>query len=100
MKCQTCGQPLKGNKALKAKEAQLLEIVQRITGRNFRVLPQRGISKLLDTYALHEIEYALTNLSHDKWHREHLMGLDYLLRPTTIDKFLNQKSNVPARGYA
>lgn len=70
-------------------ETELLEIVKQVTKRNFRVLP-RGTKKLLDTFSLVEIDGALRALAADDWHRPKLreLSLDYLLRPSTIDKFL------------
>ena len=70
---------------------ELLEVVNTVLGKKFRVLPERGVTKLLATFSLEEIKIALTALKKDEWHAEHLPGLkiDYLIRSTTIDKFLS-----------
>ena len=71
-------------------EAKLLALLNEKTRRNFRVLPI-GHKKLLDKFSLEEIAIALTRLGNDPWHKERLNGLpsDYLLRSSTIDRFLN-----------
>jgi len=71
-------------------EKELLETVNRITKRAFRTLPNKGVKKLLDTFTLVEISSSLSALAADDWHAERLkeLSLDYLIRPTTIDKFL------------
>lgn len=68
----------------------LLILVNKVLGREFRVLPERGVKKTLDNFSLEEIEMALTALARDDWHREKLkeLKLDYFIRSTTIDKFL------------
>jgi|GEM_PF-6655343 len=69
-------------------EAELLKVINQTLKREFRVLP-RGCKKTLDLFTLQEIEIALTNLAADAWHGPKIkqLKLDYLLRPTTIDKF-------------
>lgn len=71
---------------------QLLALVNEVTGRNFRTLPDRGVKKTLDAFSLDEIRAALTALVADDWHKEHLkeFKIDYLIRSTTIDKFMDQ----------
>ena len=71
-------------------EQDLLVLVNKVLGREFRVLPERGVKKTLDAFSLEEIELALTALARDDWHREKLkeLKLDYFIRSTTIDKFL------------
>jgi len=78
----------------------LLALVNKITGRNFRTLPERGVKKTLDVFSMVEIEYALRALAADDWHRERLseFKIDYLIRSTTIDKFLGKAT--PATGDA
>lgn len=73
-------------------EKELLVLVNKITKRAFRTLPNKGVKKLLDTFTLVEISSSLTALAADDWHAERLkeLSLDYLIRPTTIDKFLGQ----------
>lgn len=73
----------------------LLTILNEKTGRSFRVLP-RGSTKLLQVFSLGEIEKALAVLATDPWHEQRLgeLSSDYLLRSTTIDKFL---TGTPAR---
>lgn len=68
---------------------QLLSLVNRVTQREFRTLP-RGSKKTLNLFSLAEIETALRALAVDDWHEPKLKELssDYLLRATTIDKFL------------
>lgn len=71
-------------------EKNLLALVNKVLGREFRVLPERGVKKTLDAFSLVEIEMALTALARDDWHREKIkeLKLDYFIRSTTIDKFL------------
>jgi len=71
-------------------EKELLKIANQVTKRNFRVLP-RGTKKLLDTFSLVEIEAALRAEAADPWHRDRLkeLSLDYMIRPSTIDKFMS-----------
>lgn len=71
-------------------EKDLLALANKVLGREFRVLPERGVKKTLDAFSLVEIEMALTALARDKWHREKIkeLKLDYFIRSTTIDKFL------------
>lgn len=71
-------------------EKNLLSLVNKVLGREFRVLPERGVKKTLDAFSLVEIEMALTALAQDKWHAPKLkeLKLDYFIRSTTIDKFL------------
>ena len=78
----------------------LLSLVNKITGRNFRTLPERGVKKTLDAFSMVEIESALRALAADDWHRERLseFKIDYLIRSTTIDKFLGKAT--PATGDA
>lgn len=73
------------------KQKQLLSLVNEITGRSFRTLPDRGVKKTLDAFSLEEIKSALTALAADPWHAEKLkeFKIDYLIRSTTIDKFLD-----------
>lgn len=68
----------------------LLILVNKVLGREFRVLPERGVKKTLDAFSLVEIEMALTALARDSWHASKLkeLKLDYFIRSTTIDKFL------------
>lgn len=72
-------------------EKNLLALVNKVTGRNFRTLPERGVKKTLDAFSLEEIEMALRALANDSWHREKLkeLNISYLTRSTTIDKFLD-----------
>lgn len=73
-------------------EKNLLALVNEVTGRSFRTLPERGVKKTLDAFSLEEIEHALRALARDPWHAEKLkeFKIDYLIRSTTIDKFLGQ----------
>ena len=73
-------------------EKELLILVNKVTHRAFRTLPNKGVKKLLGTFTLVEISSALTALAADDWHAERLkeLSLDYMIRPTTIDKFLSQ----------
>lgn len=73
-------------------EKELLKIINQVIGREFRTLP-RGYKKTLDLFSLEEIKTSLTNLSADAWHSERLktLKLDYLIRATTIDKFLSEE---------
>lgn len=72
------------------KKIELLKIVNAVCNRNFRTLPERGVKKTLDTFSLDEIRQALELLVADSWHKERLSGLsiDYLVRSTTIDRFV------------
>ena len=78
----------------------LLSLVNKVTGRNFRTLPERGVKKTLDAFSMVEIESALRALAADDWHRERLseFKIDYLIRSTTIDKFLGKAT--PSTGDA
>lgn len=68
---------------------ELLRVLNETTGRNFRVLPAQGCTKLLKTFTLDEIRYALEAMMRTPWHQRMVKELssDYLLRPTVIDKF-------------
>lgn len=72
----------------------LKELLNKVTGRNFRVLPN-GYKKTLKEFTLEEIEKALLTMKKDKWHSERWGSLksDYLIRSSTIDNFLNKKSS-------
>jgi len=82
---------------LTKQKKDLLLLVNKITNRNFRTFPERGVKKTLDNFSLVEIESALRALVEDDWHREKVkeLSIDYLIRSTTIDKFLAQGK--PAR---
>lgn len=82
------------NKSYVELEKKLLVLVNEVTGRNFRTLPERGVKKTLDAFSLEEIKSALRALAADPWHREKLreFKIDYLIRSTTIDKFLGQST--------
>lgn len=88
------------NKSAAAK-SQLLLVVNRITGRSFRTLPERGVKKTLDAFTLEEIEKALTALAKDDWHKDKIkeLSIDYLIRSTTIDKFLGIAEASQTEGY-
>lgn len=77
----------------------LLILVNKVTGRGFRALPQRGWKQTLEMFTMDEIERALTALARDEWHKSKLkeFKIDYLIRPTTIDKFLSQAKPVTAQ---
>lgn len=83
-------------------EKNLLSLVNKITGRSFRTLPERGVKKTLDAFSLEEIESALRALTADPWHRDKLreFKIDYLIRSTTIDKFLGQATPATADAKA
>lgn len=70
-------------------------LVNEVTGRNFRTLPERGVKKTLDAFTLDEIRAALTALAADSWHKPKLkeLSIDYFIRSTTIDKFKDTKPN-------
>ena len=81
----------------KQKEEDLLSLVNKITGRNFRVFGTKsGVKRTLDTFSLEEIESALTALAHDPWHQPKLkeLSVDYFIRSTTIDRFLGVVSDL------
>lgn len=80
--------------SLESRKMKLLSLVNRVTGRNFRVLPEKGVKKTLDAFSLVEIEQALTALAADPWHKPKLkeLSLDYFIRSTTIDKFATSKT--------
>lgn len=86
--------PVNNNKTNKTTyvklEKELLALVNNTLGREFRVLPERGVKKTLDAFSLVEIELALTALARDDWHREKIkeLKMEYFIRSTTIDKFL------------
>jgi len=75
----------------KQKEEELLLLVNKITGRNFRVFGiKSGVKKLLNTFSMVEIESALSALANDDWHKDKIktFSVDYFIRSTTIDRFL------------
>lgn len=78
------------NKSYVDLQNSLLALVNKITHRSFRTLPDRGVKKTLDVFSLDEIERALTALANDDWHKERIkeFRINYLIAPTTIDKFL------------
>lgn len=83
------------NNSIVENEKSLLLLVNKITGRNFRVFGTKsGVKKTLDTFTLVEIESALTALARDPWHRPKLkeLSIDYFIRSTTIDRFLDTKA--------
>jgi hypothetical protein len=88
-----------GSASLTKQKNDLLALVNRVIGRSFRTLPEKGVKKTLDAFSLEEIEIALTALSRDElWHKDKLkeLSLDYLIRSTTIDKWLQlgQKTGI------
>lgn len=85
-------------------ESTLLSLVNKVVGRDFRTLPERGVKKTTDAFTMEEIERALVALTEDDWHKDKLkeFKIDYLIRSTTIDKFLaiaNEK-HAPSRTQA
>ena len=82
--CPTCGQPIKPKQD---KTEHLLRLVNETLGRQFRVLP-RGAGKIIILYKPSEVTMALKNMATNPWLQAHPQGLDYLLRPTTIDMYL------------
>lgn len=74
-------------------EKKLLSILSARTKRSFRVLPT-GSKKLLATFSLEEIDKALSRMAEEPWHKQRLgeLSSDYMLRASTIDKFLNNES--------
>lgn len=86
---------------LTKQKKDLLVLVNKVTNRNFRTLPERGVKKTLDAFSMVEIEYALRALAADDWHRERLseFKIDYLIRSTTIDKFLGKAAPESGDAY-
>jgi hypothetical protein len=78
-------------------KSQLLALVNEITGRQFRTLPEKGVKKTLDAFTIEEIRTALTALARDPWHQPKLkeLSIDYFIRSTTIDRFMGK---APAPG--
>ncbi len=77
----------------KQDEKKLLDLVNRITSRSFRVFGTKsGVGKTLKAFSFDEVETALKALVQDSWHRPRLkeFSIDYFIRATTIDKFLSQ----------
>lgn len=97
-------EPEKNSQAAE-QQAALLVLVNKHTGRSFRTLPARGTSKLLKDFTLDELSSALAALAADPWHKDMLsqkkLSIEYLIRPTTIDKFLQvaQRTPAPAAAY-
>lgn len=91
----TITQPTKSAKAdnTPKKGGLLLSLVNTITHRNFRTLPDRGVKKTLDAFTLEEIERALRAMAADEWHKERMktLPLPYFIRSTTIDRFLTDE---------
>ncbi len=79
------------------KKDELLAILNRETGRNFRVLPSTGMAKLMKSFTPDEISMALHALCRDGWHAGKIKELssEYLLRATTIDKWLQVAQRSP-----
>lgn len=77
-------------------KTSLLALVNEITGRQFRTLPEKGVKKTLDAFSLDEIRTALTALAHDPWHKPKLkeLSIDYFIRSTTIDRFMGVVSTL------
>lgn len=75
---------------LTKQKKDLLVLVNKVTNRNFRTLPERGVKKTLDAFSLVEVESALRALVEDDWHKDKVkeLSIDYFTRSTTIDKFL------------
>jgi hypothetical protein len=86
------------NVDLEKSKSALLILVNEVTGRSFRTLPERGVKKTLDAFTLDEIRAALTALAADSWHKPKLkeLSIDYFIRSTTIDKFKDIKPNPSA----
>lgn len=83
-------------KGVGVNEKILLDMINSLTGRSFRTLP-RGSAKTLKLFSQSEIGTALDNMKRDGWHSEKMkdLSIDYMLRATTIDKFLTQKPSGP-----
>lgn len=75
---------------IKAKDKELLNLLNEKTNRNFRTLP-RGYKETISKFSLEEIGQALDNMKKDVWHAPRLGELksDYLLRSSTIDNMLS-----------
>ncbi len=71
---------------------ELLNILNEVVGREFRILPKVA-KKTAQMFSLDEIRLALKNLTKDEWHKTKFKDLssDYLLKSSTIDKFLSRK---------
>jgi hypothetical protein len=77
-------------------ELELLNLVNKITGRKFETLPPVHKSTL-SQFSLSQIESSLKNLIMDDWHQPKMkvVGLDYLLRPHTLKRFLASAKEAP-----
>lgn len=84
---------------MKPEKAELLlSTFREATGKRTRVLPSTGMAKLMDAYSIEEIEQALLALMKDPWHKERIgsLSVEYLLRPTTIDKWYEISLSTPS----
>lgn len=93
--------PASRGESTNEKKQELLRLVNQETGRNFRTLPEKGTVKLLATFSLVEIKTALAALAVDEWHKDKLksLSIDYFVRATTIDRWLNQTKKIDPRVY-
>lgn len=80
-------------KVLGKNEQELLSVLNEVTGRNFKVLPQSS-KETLKSFSIEEIRNALTKMIREPWHKAKVSELssDYMLRVSTIDKFQSAKS--------
>lgn len=70
----------------------LLDVLNEVCERSFRAVP-KSAHATAKSFTADEVRTALTKLVKDEWHQERIGGLnaEYLLRATTIDKFLTAK---------
>ncbi len=71
----------------------LLNVLNEVKGRSFKVLPKSS-NETLKSFTVEEIEKALIKMVRDPWHAPKVSELssEYMLRVSTIDKFHSAKS--------
>jgi hypothetical protein len=71
-------------------ETELLSLLNQITKRSFRVLP-KSAKATVQKFSVDEIKTALGKMMNDPWHKTKadVLSSDYMLRVSTIDKFLS-----------
>lgn len=74
-------------------EEKVLSVLNSRTNRKFRDIPKTA-KQTMKKFSIEEIDLALSRLIKDNWHIPKLETLssDYLLRSSTIDKFLSVES--------
>jgi hypothetical protein len=80
---------IKNNKHMSSDD-ELLKLLNEATKRSFRVLP-KSANATVQKFSVDEIKTALGKMMNDPWHKTKadVLSSDYMLRVSTIDKFLS-----------